>query len=131
MCRLRRARLRLYRAESQTAGGEELVRLPRLSTGRRRLRSGGYEVRGGCEARCWASASEGAVRQLPPSLRALFAMCRVSPWCTSRSTANGADSSAQKSAAAVHSSAQSLKDSVRSALMTGRTVFEAEHARAF
>ena len=41
---------------------------------------------------------------------------------------NGADSSASKSAAAVHSSAQSLKDSVRSALMTGRTVSEVEHA---
>ena len=41
---------------------------------------------------------------------------------------NGADSSAQKSATAVHSSAQSLKDSVRSALMTGRTVSEVEHA---
>ena len=41
---------------------------------------------------------------------------------------NGADSSAQKSVAAVHSSAQSLKDSVRSALMTGRTVSEVEHA---
>ena len=40
----------------------------------------------------------------------------------------GADSSASKSAAAVHSSAQSLKDSVRSALMTGRTVSEVEHA---
>lgn len=41
---------------------------------------------------------------------------------------NGADSSAQKSAAAVHSSAQFLKDSVRSALMTGRTVSEVERA---
>ena len=41
---------------------------------------------------------------------------------------NGADSSASKSAAAVQSSAQSLKDSVRSALMTGRTVSEVEHA---
>lgn len=41
---------------------------------------------------------------------------------------NGADSSASKSAAAVHSSVQSLKDSVRSALMTGRTVSEVEHA---
>lgn len=41
---------------------------------------------------------------------------------------NGADTSASKSAAAVHSSAQSLKDSVRSALMTGRTVSEVEHA---
>ena len=41
---------------------------------------------------------------------------------------HGADSSASKSAAAVHSSAQSLKDSVRSALMTGRTVSEVEHA---
>lgn len=41
---------------------------------------------------------------------------------------NDADSSASKSAAAVHSSAQSLKDSVRSALMTGRTVSEVEHA---
>lgn len=44
------------------------------------------------------------------------------------SSQHGADSSAQKSAAAVHSSAQSLKDSVRSALMTGRTVSEVEHA---
>ncbi|WP_455123350.1 cell division protein FtsQ/DivIB [Rothia mucilaginosa] len=44
------------------------------------------------------------------------------------SAQHGADSSAQKSAAAVHSSAQSLKDSVRSALMTGRTVSEVEHA---
>lgn len=43
------------------------------------------------------------------------------------SAQHGADSSAQKSAAAVHSSAQSLKDSVRSALMTGRTVSEVEH----
>lgn len=41
---------------------------------------------------------------------------------------NGADSSASKSATAVHSSAQFLKDSVRSALMTGRTVSEVEHA---
>lgn len=41
---------------------------------------------------------------------------------------NGADSSSSKSAAVVHSSAQSLKDSVRSALMTGRTVSEVEHA---
>ena len=41
---------------------------------------------------------------------------------------NGAVSSASKSAAAVHASAQSLKDSVRSALMTGRTVSEVEHA---
>lgn len=41
---------------------------------------------------------------------------------------NDADSSASKSAVAVHSSAQSLKDSVRSALMTGRTVSEVEHA---
>lgn len=41
---------------------------------------------------------------------------------------HGTDSSASKSAAAVHSSAQSLKDSVRSALMTGRTVSEVEHA---
>ena len=43
---------------------------------------------------------------------------------------NGADSSASKSAAAVHSSAQSLKDSVRSALMTGRTVSEVHPPRA-
>lgn len=41
---------------------------------------------------------------------------------------HGTDSTASKSAAAVHSSAQSLKDSVRSALMTGRTVSEVEHA---
>lgn len=44
------------------------------------------------------------------------------------SAQHGTDSSAQKRAAAVHSSAQSLKDSVRSALMTGRTVSEVEHA---
>lgn len=44
------------------------------------------------------------------------------------SAQHGSDSSASKSAAAVHSSAQSLKDSVRSALMTGRTVSEVEHA---
>ena len=43
------------------------------------------------------------------------------------SAQHGSDSSASKSAAAVHSSAQSLKDSVRSALMTGRTVSEVEH----
>lgn len=44
------------------------------------------------------------------------------------SAQHSTDSSASKSAAAVHSSAQSLKDSVRSALMTGRTVSEVEHA---
>lgn len=44
------------------------------------------------------------------------------------SAQHGTDSAASKSAAAVHSSAQSLKDSVRSALMTGRTVSEVEHA---
>ncbi len=44
------------------------------------------------------------------------------------SAQHGTDSSVQKRAAAVHSSAQSLKDSVRSALMTGRTVSEVEHA---
>ncbi|QXW98774.1 cell division protein FtsQ/DivIB [Rothia mucilaginosa] len=44
------------------------------------------------------------------------------------SAQHGTDSSASKSAAVVHSSAQSLKDSVRSALMTGRTVSEVEHA---
>lgn len=44
------------------------------------------------------------------------------------SAQHGTDSSAQKRAAAVHSSEQSLKDSVRSALMTGRTVSEVEHA---
>lgn len=44
------------------------------------------------------------------------------------SAQHSTDSSAQKRAAAVHSSAQSLKDSVRSALMTGRTVSEVEHA---
>ena len=44
------------------------------------------------------------------------------------SAQHGTDSAASKSAVAVHSSAQSLKDSVRSALMTGRTVSEVEHA---
>ena len=61
--------------------------------------------------------SSGSVRHMPRK-----------PVVHKASAQHGTDSSASKSAAAVHSSAQSLKDSVRSALMTGRTVSEVEHA---
>ena len=64
-----------------------------------------------------ATQSSSSVRHMPRK-----------PVVHKSSSQNGADSSASKSAAAVHSSAQSLKDSVRSALMTGRTVSEVEHA---
>ncbi len=64
-----------------------------------------------------ATQSSSSVRHMPRK-----------PVVHKASAQHGADSSASKSAAAVHSSAQSLKDSVRSALMTGRTVSEVEHA---
>ena len=64
-----------------------------------------------------ATQPSGSVRHMPRK-----------PVVHKASAQHGTDSSASKSAAAVHSSAQSLKDSVRSALMTGRTVSEVEHA---
>ena len=64
-----------------------------------------------------ATQSSSSVRHMPRK-----------PVVHKASSQHGTDSSASKSAAAVHSSAQSLKDSVRSALMTGRTVSEVEHA---
>lgn len=64
-----------------------------------------------------ATQSSSSVRHMPRK-----------PVVHKASAQHGTDSSASKSAAAVHSSAQSLKDSVRSALMTGRTVSEVEHA---
>lgn len=68
-------------------------------------------------AQSTATQSSSSVRHMPRK-----------PVVHKASAQHGTDSSAQKSAAAVHSSAQSLKDSVRSALMTGRTVSEVEHA---
>ena len=64
-----------------------------------------------------ATQSSSSVRHMPRK-----------PVVHKASSQHGTDSAASKSAAAVHSSAQSLKDSVRSALMTGRTVSEVEHA---
>lgn len=64
-----------------------------------------------------ATQSSSSVRHMPRK-----------PVVHKASAQHGTDSSAQKSAAAVHSSAQFLKDSVRSALMTGRTVSEVERA---
>ena len=64
-----------------------------------------------------ATQSSSSVRHMPRK-----------PVAHKASAQHGTDSAASKSAAAVHSSAQSLKDSVRSALMTGRTVSEVEHA---
>ncbi len=64
-----------------------------------------------------ATQSSSSVRHMPRK-----------PVVHKASAQHGTDSAASKSAAAVHSSAQSLKDSVRSALMTGRTVSEVEHA---
>lgn len=64
-----------------------------------------------------ATQSSSSVRHMPRK-----------PVVHKASAQHDTDSAASKSAAAVHSSAQSLKDSVRSALMTGRTVSEVEHA---
>ena len=71
----------------------------------------------GVSAGSAATQSSSSVRHMPRK-----------PVVHKASAQHGTDSSASKSAAAVHSSAQSLKDSVRSALMTGRTVSEVEHA---
>ena len=76
------------------------------------------------EAPAPSDAAQSAVTQSSSSVRHM----PRKPVVHKASAQHGADSSAQKSAAAVHSSAQSLKDSVHSALMTGRTVSEVEHA---
>lgn len=75
-----------------------------------------------------ATASEGSVQAAATQSSSPVRHAPRKPVVHKSHAQNGADSSAQKSAAAVHSSAQSLKDSVRSALMTGRTVSEVEHA---
>lgn len=75
-----------------------------------------------------ATASEGAAQAAATQSSSPVRHAPRKPVAHKASAQHGADSSAQKSAAAVHSSAQSLKDSVRSALMTGRTVSEVEHA---
>lgn len=75
-----------------------------------------------------ATASEGAAQAAATQSSSPVRHAPRKPVVHKASAQHGADSSAQKSAAAVHSSAQSLKDSVRSALMTGRTVSEVEHA---
>lgn len=75
-----------------------------------------------------ATASEGATQAAATQSSSPVRHAPRKPVVHKASAQHGADSSAQKSAAAVHSSAQSLKDSVRSALMTGRTVSEVEHA---
>ena len=76
------------------------------------------------EASAQPSGAQSAATQPPSSVRHM----PRKPVVHKSHSQNGADSSASKSAAAAHSSAQSLKDSVRSALMTGRTVSEVEHA---
>ena len=75
-----------------------------------------------------ATASEGSAQAAATQSSSSVRHAPRKPVVHKSHSQNGADSSAQKSAAAVHSSAQSLKDSVRSALMTGRTVSEVEHA---
>lgn len=75
-----------------------------------------------------ATASEGLAQAAAVQPSSPVRHAPRKPVVHKASAQHGADSSAQKSAAAVHSSAQSLKDSVRSALMTGRTVSEVEHA---
>ena len=75
-----------------------------------------------------ATASEGSAQSAATQSSSPVRHVPRKPVVHKSHSQNGADSSASKSAAAVHSSAQSLKDSVRSALMTGRTVSEVEHA---
>ncbi|WP_304275082.1 cell division protein FtsQ/DivIB [Rothia mucilaginosa] len=75
-----------------------------------------------------ATASEGSAQAAATQSSSPVRHAPRKPVVHKSHAQNGADSSAQKSAVAVHSSAQSLKDSVRSALMTGRTVSEVEHA---
>lgn len=75
-----------------------------------------------------ATASEGSAQAAATQSSSPVRHAPRKPVAHKASAQHGADSSSRKSAAAVHSSAQSLKDSVRSALMTGRTVSEVEHA---
>ncbi|WP_314690182.1 cell division protein FtsQ/DivIB [uncultured Rothia sp.] len=75
-----------------------------------------------------ATASEGAAQTAATQSSSSVRHAPRKPVVHKASAQHGADSSSLKSAAAVHSSAQSLKDSVRSALMTGRTVSEVEHS---
>lgn len=75
-----------------------------------------------------ATASEGSAQAAATQSSSSVRHAPRKPVAHKASAQHGADSSSRKSAAAVHSSAQSLKDSVRSALMTGRTVSEVEHA---
>lgn len=75
-----------------------------------------------------ATASEGSAQAAATQSSSPVRHAPRKPVVHKSHSQNGADSSSSKSAAAVHSSAQSLKDSVRSALMTGRTVSEVEHA---
>lgn len=75
-----------------------------------------------------ATASEGSAQAAATQSSSSVRHAPRKPVAHKASAQHGADSSASKSAVAVHSSAQSLKDSVRSALMTGRTVSEVEHA---
>ena len=75
-----------------------------------------------------AASSEASAQSAATQSSSLVRHAPRKPVVHKSHSQNGADSSASKSAAAVHSSAQSLKDSVRSALMTGRTVSEVEHA---
>lgn len=79
--------------------------------------SAGSAVAESTSAQPAATQSSSSVRHMPRK-----------PVVHKASSQHGTDSAASKNAAAVHSSAQSLKDSVRSALMTGRTVSEVEHA---
>lgn len=74
-----------------------------------------------------ATASEGSAQAAATQSSSPVRHAPRKPVVHKSHSQNGADSSASKSATAVHSSAQSLKDSVRSALMTGRTVSEVEH----
>lgn len=76
------------------------------------------------EASTSPASAQSAVTQSSSSVRHM----PRKPVVHKASAQHGTDSSASKSAAAVHSSAQFLKDSVRSALMTGRTVSEVERA---
>ena len=75
-----------------------------------------------------ATASEGLAQAAATQSSSPVRHAPRKPVVHKASAQHGADSSAQKSAAAVHSSAQSLKDSVRSALMTGRTVSEVDRS---
>lgn len=75
-----------------------------------------------------ATASEGSAQAAATQSSSSVRHAPRKPVAHKASAQHGADSSSRKSAAAVHSSAQSLKDSVRSALMTGRTVSEVDRS---